>query len=65
MNGGKRGSKRHYDYLHDEPSSKVSLKPKVEVTELIDPHPKSLIVRIKLRNGGELLFLSTIPVMQT
>jgi hypothetical protein len=60
MNGGKRGSKRHYDYLHDEPSSKVSLKPKVEVVEQVDPHPKSLVVRIKLRNGGELLFLSVI-----
>ena len=54
MNGGKRGSKRHYDYLHEETGSKTQLKPKVvEIVEQQDPHPNSLIVRLKLRNGGK------------
>jgi len=54
MNGGKRGSKRHYDYLHEETGSKTQLKPKaVEIVEQQDPHPSSLIVRLKLRNGGK------------
>lgn len=53
MNGGKRGSKRHYDYLHEDSGSKTQLKPKAaEVLEQQDPLPNSLIVRVKLRNGG-------------
>lgn len=56
MNGGKRGSKRHYDYLHEETGSKTQLKPKsTEIVEQLDPYPRSLVVRLKLRNGGDLI----------
>jgi hypothetical protein len=49
MNGGKRGTRRHYDYLRDE----VYDRPKPK-KEFVDPFPDSFIVRIKMRNGGEL-----------
>lgn len=47
MNGGKRGTRKHYDYLHDE----VMERPKPK-KEFVDPHPNSMIVKIKLKNGG-------------
>jgi hypothetical protein len=50
MNGGKRGSKRHYDYIRDDVYLNKTTKPKKEI---IDPHPDSFIVKVKLRNGGE------------
>jgi hypothetical protein len=56
MNGGKRGSKRHYDYLHDEIGTKALPKPKSsDALDQLDLYPSSLIVRIKLRNGGEII----------
>jgi len=59
MNGGKRGAKRNYDYLHDEPApAKPAVKAKPIETDQ-DPHPNSLIVRLKLKNGGNYLALCT------
>jgi hypothetical protein len=52
MNGGKRGAKRHYDYLHDDGLSKLPKAKSGDVLEHIDPLPSALIVRIKLKNGG-------------
>lgn len=52
MNGGKRGAKRHYDYLHDEGIAKLPKAKSGDALEHLDPLPKSLVVRIKLRNGG-------------
>jgi hypothetical protein len=52
MNGGKRGVKRHYDYLHDEGTAKPPKAKSGDALELLDPLPTSLIVRIKLKNGG-------------
>lgn len=48
MIGGKRGSRKHYDALDDNfffhgRGSKVKA----------DPHPDSLIIKIKLRKGGK------------
>ncbi|KAJ1431503.1 hypothetical protein B484DRAFT_448327 [Ochromonadaceae sp. CCMP2298] len=47
LNGGKRGSKRHYDCLQDEGMGK-SLK---KVHKNMDPFPNSLIVRFKMKGG--------------
>lgn len=53
MNGGKRGSKRNYDYLHDEPApARPAAKVKPVETDQ-DPLRNSLIVRLKLKNGGK------------
>jgi hypothetical protein len=50
MNRGKRYARRHYDFLRDE----VAERPRPK-KEIIDPHPESFVVKVKLRNGGELL----------
>ena len=50
MNGGKRGSRRFYESLIDD-GYKGVVKPKI-INGFIDPYPKSLIIKIKLRNGG-------------
>ncbi len=57
MNGGKRGIRRHYEYLHDTSLSLpyYSSKPKAK-KEFIDPHPTSLILKFKVKNGG-ILFI--------
>jgi hypothetical protein len=54
MNGGKRGARRHYDYLHDVPSTGLPYysKPRVK-KEVVDPHPDSLIVKIKVKSGSK------------
>lgn len=49
MTGGKRGQRRHYDALSY--TSTTRTKPK---KEQIDPFPNSPIIRIKLRNGGNI-----------
>jgi hypothetical protein len=51
LNGGKRGSKRHYDCLQDEGLGKSPKK----VHKNMDPFPNSLIVRFKMKGGGEQL----------
>lgn len=48
INGGKRGGRKFYESLKDP----VEPKPKIR-KETVDPHPTSLIVRVKLRNGGK------------
>lgn len=53
MNGGKRGVRRHYEFLQD---TSVSLpyynsKPK-QKKEFIDPFPESLVVKVRVKNGG-------------
>lgn len=56
MNGGKRGTRKHYDYLRDETYERP--RPK---KEHVDPNPNSMIVKIRLRNGGNCRhFSSTI-----
>ena len=64
MNGGKRGSKKHYDYIHDDAlTSKALVKPKSsESLEAQDAYPKSLIVRIKLKNGGNLTYQNGVHI---
>ena len=63
MNGGKRGSKRHYDYLHDDVfggglgNKSLSKAKSMDSLELQDSFPHSLVVKIKLKNGGEYLSL--------
>ena len=54
MNGGKRGSKRNYDYLHDESFGKpvASKPPKLAEVTIPDPYPNSLVIRIKFKNKG-------------
>lgn len=52
MHGGKRGTKRHYDYLHDELGKSLVKAKSSDVIEPQDPHPKSLVIRIKLKQGG-------------
>lgn len=49
MNGGKRGTRKHYDALPNM-LQYYSSKPKIK-KEFVDPFPDSLVVRIKLRNG--------------
>ena len=50
MNGGKRGTRKYSEiFLEDS-----YLKPHTKKQE-VDPHPNSLIVRVKLRNGGIVL----------
>lgn len=53
MNGGKRGARKHYDFLHDNTSQSLPYysKPKPK-KEFVDPHPDSLVVRIRFKNGG-------------
>lgn len=53
MNGGKRGARRHYDYLHDTSAGLpyYNSKPKVK-KEFVDPHPESLVLRFRVKNGG-------------
>jgi hypothetical protein len=46
MNGGKRGARRYSEVFLDD--FKPSAPRKVET----DAHPDSLIVKVKLRNGG-------------
>ena len=48
MNGGKRGVRKNFDFLRD----KVKVRVKKEV---VDPDPRSPIVRIKLKNGCKCL----------
>lgn len=58
MNGGKRGSKRHYDFLHDDYGSRSLVKPKSsDALDQADLYPKSLIIRMQLRNGGKRIAL--------
>lgn len=45
MTGGKRGSRKHYDALDDQFFFQGR-------ASKIDPHPDSLIVKIKMRKGG-------------
>ena len=79
MNGGKRGSKRHYDYLHDDASSNhansktVNKQKSNESQDQQDAHPLSLVVRIRMKNGGKhhkypatsLLFTLTVVLLST
>jgi hypothetical protein len=53
MNGGKRGVRRHYDFLHDNAVSLpyYSSKPK-QKKEFVDPYPDSLVIRVRVKNGG-------------
>lgn len=53
MNGGSRTTTGGFDLLPDT----VREKPK---KEHIDPHPTSMVIRIKMRNGGKSFFLSRI-----
>jgi hypothetical protein len=48
MNGGKRGSRKHFDALQDISKSIKSSKS----MKRSDPYPQSMVVRIKLRHGG-------------
>lgn len=49
MNGGKRNSRKYYDALTDD----TGLRPtKVSKVVEADPHPNSLIVRVRMKNGG-------------
>lgn len=60
MNGGKRGSKKHYDSLQD-PVYKSKYK-----KEFVDPYPNSLVVRIRYKNGGKsprLLLMTTFLIL--
>lgn len=54
MNGGKRGTRKYSEVFLDESYLKPMPKKQVEV----DPCPNSLIVRVKLRNGGMILGFS-------
>lgn len=61
MNGGKRGGKKFSkaidDYTYSLPMK--TYKPR-NIPEVIDPHPESLIIKVKLRNGGKLFQSSYI-----
>ena len=50
MNGGKRGSRRHYESLQD--NVKLSKSKKGALERSFDPYPNSLVVKIKLKSGG-------------
>ena len=47
MTGGKRGSRKHYDALGDDFFFHGRT-----TKEKVDPHPESLVIKIKLRKGG-------------
>ncbi len=51
MNGGKRGSRKYNDALFDDSMYRLPTKPRV--AEIPDPYPSSLIVKVRLKQGGE------------
>jgi hypothetical protein len=64
MNGGKRGVRRHYDFLHDNAVSLpyYSSKPK-QKKEFVDPYPDSLVIRVRVKNGGNCSMLSKLHIV--
>ncbi len=54
MNGGKRGSRKFNDALFEDSSGRA---PKAAKVVEVDPYPTSLIVRIRLKNGGQFVLM--------
>jgi hypothetical protein len=50
MNGGKRGSRKYNDALFDDSMFRLPTKPRV--AEIPDPFPSSLVVKVRLKQGG-------------
>ncbi len=50
MNGGKRGSRKYFDVLGDD--AMVGFRPPKVKVAVPDPHPESLVVRIRMKYGG-------------
>jgi hypothetical protein len=46
LNGGKRAAKTTTSFTAPPPEKKVKMPP-------VDPHPQSLVIRIKLKNQGK------------
>ncbi|RYH29040.1 hypothetical protein EON65_09885 [archaeon] len=60
MNGGSRTTTGGFDLLPDTVKEKVKKEP-------VDPHPTSMVIRIKMRNGGRLsciAFLLTLLLIK-